>query len=262
MLKGYSKFALLFFITAVVLRFIMLFSSFSFGTIAFCICVIAGIAMLGVDTLPCKEYAKAFDFEKKFGLTIFSALVSVGFFADFLCSGISLARLLESSIYNKKNAFFTLAVGACIDILCCFYYIIISFSYSGGSYDFRQLKLFHFVPLLWMVFQVLSVLSDVLNLSGNADGIITIAARGTGILALYYFIGEIDSKGGAKGTSVFFFRCFGSISILHFLSCLMLLLSGKIEIHDGDFSSSLVFLFLGIFMCFFEKSIISRTRIH
>lgn len=260
MQKSYHWLSLAFLIVAIALRFVMLFSSFSAGAVMFYFAVAVSLATLGVSVFKTKGLSCAFSLEKGQGLSVLALIVAFGFFIDFIRSAYTMIKVFSDDLSVSSTYAVPLALEIIFAILSSVYYIIVSFSYSRGSYDFRLLKLFHFVPLLWIICKSTFALTDVVNISNDVNGIMRLACLGFGVMALYCFVIETISKNGTKTISLFSFSAFSLVCILHFVCSAFSLLQNYKAIFSEDSIFGFVFLFLGVFMLAFSKSIIARTN--
>lgn len=260
MKNSYSVLASLLLVAAVIVNAVSLFFPFKADNIVLSLFVVLGIAVIGLDAFVKKDIPKSAKPEKQYGLNVLSALAAVGFFIDFIRQSYSIIEFFTSSRHYSLLIPISMSLSALFAILSCFYYIIISFSYSGGSYDFRLLRAFHFAPLIWIFFKAVIILTDIVNFSNDFDSIIKLVTIAFGVFAVFSFIAELENDERAKGASVFFFKSFGFMSVLYFTSCTASLMLGKCKIFDEAFLSGAVFLLLGVFIYFYQKSIAFQAR--
>lgn len=96
-------------------------------------------------------------------LTVVSYLVSVAFFFDFIYRCFLCYDLADGAVYLQWNDLVSEGLTALFALLSCSYYFVVGRSYGGGRYDFRAFRFFHFVPALWGLCRLLTILAKMVS---------------------------------------------------------------------------------------------------
>lgn len=259
---GYSQISLLLFVIAIVLKAISVFAFESvFLTVGFFAAAVIGIVLVGAETFRQKKFADAFAFENKFHISFFSILASVGFFVDFVSDSLELYSVVENGGYNVAVGASVIGFEGLFAIVSAACMIMVSLSFNKNTrYDFRELKLLNAFPLLWAVSKGIALLSDIGQNFSQTEVTEYIAVISC-IAAFYFFAKEVDGKNGASAFSVFSFRCFAYFAVLYFVCTFCDALGGQTALLERDSALALSILLNGVFVYFFEKNILSHTKI-
>ncbi|MGN0531964.1 MAG: hypothetical protein ACI4IN_04115 [Eubacterium sp.] len=260
--RSYSLFALLAFLIAVGTRDIE-FITGDVTVLRACVFYFAlafGVVMLMIDSFRVKEYAPAFCYDNKFHIGVLGYLVAVGFFVDFVYGAIRIYSSVESGNYHNPVDFLPLCICTVLSLICSFYYVMVGLSFSSSGHDFKELKITHIAPILWIVVQIISVLPQAAKLSQDVDVVLKYIVLIFLAGGLYFFAYEVSAQQGTQPVSLFMFRGSFYTGLLFFFDQLMLVLSGSSPMGNADSILSVTVLSISVFMYFFEKNIIAHTN--
>lgn len=259
MKKGLSKYALLLFIAGVVLKCVnLLVTDLAVIDALFYVSIVAGLVLLSIETLSNKEFANAFCYDNKFHIDLFSYIAGVGFFVDFVSGVFQIYNLTNTFKYNSIVQLVPMIIQCVLAILSAVSMVAVGLSFAkDSSYDFKGLKGFNVVLLLWFVFKGINLLADNLNV----DNILAFAVLILGILVFYFFLREIENNNGSSPYTVLCLRLFSYLSVMAFMVNLMLVLKGDLKVISTEFANSVTYLFVGGFIYFFEKNILAHSLI-
>lgn len=260
MKRGYSKFALLFFVMAVVFRaLILLLSQSNSFIVGFYACLSLGIVMLALDTLPKKTYANAFCYDNRFFLNVFSYIGAAGFLTDFMLQALNIYNYLNTFQYNVLLAVIPSLLQCAFAILSSVCFVIMGMSFSNRKdYDVRNLGAFNIVVLVYFISKGLSVLTNISKLN-QIDTTLYYISIIFGILCAFSYAKEIDNTKGAKPASVFCFRCYSYVAMMYFIFVFTMVLKGNEAVRSEYFATGIITLFIGMFNYFFEKNILAHS---
>lgn len=256
-----SVISLLLFLSSLTVRLVSIFAgSSTVLSVVFYVLLVFGLAMLAIDSILQKKYAPAFVTENKFHLNIFAFIASAGFFVDFISDSLSIFYRVDSGDYRILVTFIPLCFACVFALLSSFYFVIIGLSF-GGNYDFRSLRFFHIVPLVWSaskLFGMLSFVSTFNQEDASELKYIVLIFSATTFFAFGY---EVGSNSGARQFTVFSIRALYFTGTLYFINELMLLLNGSKSFSIEDGMLSLTIMLLSGFMFFCEKNIIHHSKL-
>lgn len=257
-----SLISLLLFLAGVGVRFAMLlFGGGVVLTVLYYIALVLGIVLLGIDTYRVKSYSNVYVFENNFHINIFSFCASVGFFADFVVGVLGVYHSIDDKSYHALTSFIPLCAGCVFALLSSFYYIVVGSSFGGSNYDFRKLRAFHLVPLLWAGSKLFGVLDQAVSLLQDDIAVLKYIVLIIGVVMFYKLVNEVDNTDGANRHTVLLMRSFYYTGIMYFINQLMLLLSRSIYFSFEDGVLGITVLFISGFVYFCEKNIIAHTRL-
>lgn len=260
MKKGYSKYALLLFIVAVVLKCVEQFVKNAFAlSVGFYVALFLGLLMIAIETFTQKEFANAFCFDNGFRLDLFSYIAGVGFFVDFVSSAFQIYDVINTFSYNILVRVVPLVLECIFAVLSSACMVAIGLSFGKNScYDFRSLKVFNIVPLAFFTSKGIAMLSQIGDVKA-IDTVLMYMLFGLGILSFFFFAREVENSGGASNVSVFMFRAFNYVAVMYFFCIIMLVLNDHIKVVSFDFANAITYLFVGVFVYFLEKNILAHS---
>lgn len=254
--RVYSLLSSVFFIVALVLRLVMFLADYSTTAgIFFYLFTALGIACIGLEVKNQNNLSKAFEFNNNYHLNLFSYIASLGFFICFVNQCINIFKSVENGVYNMPTYFVPICVICLFALLSCFYFYTVGMSYGDRGYDFRELKLLHFAPIVWSVAFVLSVMTMAISPLREIDSTLKCIVLVFSVVFFYFFASEIVSDKPAKKATVFFSKAFAGLSIMFFVDMVMLLITRNIKPYDNDFILSISLLMISLFVFFFERNI-------
>lgn len=146
--------------------------------------------------------------------------------------------------------------------LSSLYLVAVGISFNDLNYDFRQLKVFRFMPLLWSIALILLVMQDAVSFESNVDEILKQILLVCGMCFFYRFASETlaqDNESAGRAT-VLFGRLYSYIAAVYFIDRLMLLFSQKTAVSDFDGIFSVSALLICTFVFFFERNIVANEN--
>lgn len=202
-------------------------------------------------------YSHAFDKSGPVIINAFAYLSAVGFFADFVLQCVNVYKSIDSGAYKSLIAFAPLCLTCAFALLSSFCFVSVGLSYSNDYYDFRALKLLHAAPLCWALIRILSVLSNVVKFSADADIIIKYTAMIFALCFFYKFASETENDKATDRGFVFVCRAYSYIGAFYFVSRVLMLTVGRQDFHisaDDNFFALCV-LFSSSFAYFLQNNI-------
>ncbi|MBR7072206.1 MAG: hypothetical protein IKI33_01130 [Eubacterium sp.] len=237
--------------------FIGLNSAFN---IAFYALMAFGAVMLALSALCKKNYAPPFENTAGSALSLFSCVLSAGFFTEFVNRCISVYYAVQSMRYLVLLAVLIRVFSALFALLSTVYFILAALSFGKGHYDFRFLKLLHLTPMLWAFARLLEAMEhagvDTDDVSGGLLKYIMFAAA---LCFFFCFAREVENKNGAKRVTVMFSFELVLFSLLYTEETVLTLIIGRAKGFSYEMLLVLTALSLCLFSLVFVKNIIKNT---
>ena len=245
---------------AVVTAFFTVRGNHQIANTVFDVLVAIGILLIGAVCFRFRHIAKAFDFEKQSRMKWVSYLLSAGLFADFVEQCIRLYQVGENGAYVTAASYLPKVLIGVFALGSGFYFSMVALSFSERKYDFRNLKLFHLVTVLWAVARILELVfrSDIIGSSPHTALRYSVALFATGFF--YSFSYEADREACAKRYTLFFSKITAMTTFLYVWETLLLLLNGQIKINDSNTVFALTALTLCLFSLSFERNLVLRSN--
>lgn len=261
--KIFSLIAMLLFFATVGLRLFMLLFDLSGFTVTIFYCLLsAAVAATAYNAMRVKSYSQAFNFKSHFHFDIMSYIGALGFFTDFVNRCVGIYNSIESTEYQSRLYFIVQCVACTAAFLSSLYLVAVGISFNDLNYDFRQLKVFRFMPLLWSIALILLVMQDAVSFESNVDEILKQILLVCGVCFFYRFASETlaqDNESAGRAT-VLFGRLYSYIAVVYFIDRLMLLFSQKTAVSDFDGIFSVSALLICTFVFFFERNIVANEN--
>ena len=192
-------------------------------------------------------------------LTVVSYLVSVAFFFDFIYRCFLCYDLADGAVYLQWNDLVSEGLTALFALLSCSYYFVVGRSYGGGRYDFRAFRFFHFVPALWGLCRLLTILAKMVSVLVDTQTVCEVLFLVALLLFLFSFATAVVTSRHAGRAVVFF-------GLLVFVCGCVLALPGLsvwFTGHRGLLNGSVYFgpadLLLGVFALAFVQDLRRRS---
>lgn len=260
-MKGqYRLISLLLFLGAIGVRIAVAFvGSNSALTATFYLLLLMGALSIAFSCKKNDRYTNAFDFDNRLGLNVFSFLAGVGFFVDFISSALGIYYSAKEP-HIALTSFVPLCLSCVLAILSSFYFILMSLSFGGSNYDFRKLRVFHFVPLFWTASKLLGVLDKAIDITDDNTNALKYLALILALGLFYLLATEIDNTDGAKRITVIALREFSFVGVLYFVSEMQMVVASHFSRSFDEVMLSICILMLSIFIYFFERNIIAHSK--
>ena len=187
-------------------------------------------------------------FDKNIRLQRFSsAFLALTFFIDFIHQCFNCYQELSKTVYVEYTYLAILIVSALFALLCSFYFLCYSMTAGGFGYDFKNLRLFHFAPIVWAMARLLIMLLRIIDAKQDVESVLEFLTVVAAVAFMFCFVLMLDTNGSGTKALVFF-------SIFTFLLSLILVIPRLIFILIGGFGllpsvtyTSLNYLAFGIF---------------
>lgn len=241
------------FIVCVVIRFVWLFGANSQAASspercagAFLAVCLAGLVLLALFVFSQEKISGRAVYESK-AVSVFSFLCSAGMFCDFVIQCLNCYNCASKSAYVALNRIIPIGLSGAFALMSAIYFIIIGISFSSSRYDFMQLKVFKYFPLLWALCAALTDLTEYSSGYSGADAALKSLVILLALLFFFFFAccaRENVGAGGIKGL-VFSGLCYGMMSV----SCVVPeAFASLFKIAEAPaFYTDFVFLFSGLF---------------
>ena len=187
----------------------------------------------------------------------YALLFSFGFMIDFINSLFTAVKLTEEAHLNRPQ-FFALIAAGIFALLSALYFIAVYLSCGKTAYDFKKLKLLHFMPLLWSIASTLVIITDALSFKSDVFMILKSAFLIFAALFFYCFISEAENEGAAKRQTVFISKAFSYIALLLFFSRCFELIGKTAALSESETFFALSALIMSLFPHFYRKQIVSE----
>ena len=192
-------------------------------------------------------------------LTAVSYLVSVAFFFDFIYRCFLCYDLTDGAVYLQWNDLVSEGMTALFALLSCSYYFVVGRSYGGGRYDFRAFRFFHFVPALWGLCRLLTILAKMVSVLVDTQTVCEVLFLVALLLFLFSFATAVVTSRHAGRAVVFFgllvFVC-GCVLALPGLSVWF---TGHRNLLNGSMYFGPADLLLGVFALAFVQDLRRRS---
>lgn len=187
-------------------------------------------------------------FDKNAKLQCFSAaFLAVSFFIDFIHQCFNCYFELSKAGYVDYTYLAVLIVSALTALLSSFYFMCYSMTANGSGYDFRNLIFFHFVPIIWGIARLITMMLRIIDVRQDVESVLEFLMLISVMLFLFCFVFMLERNGSATKALVFFAVCTFFVSLVLVIPRLALILIGRAELLFGVTYTSLSYLALGIF---------------
>lgn len=188
-------------------------------------------------------------------------LVSVAFFFDFIYRCFLCYDLADSSAYLQWNDLVSEVLTALFALLSCSYYFVVGRSYGGGRYDFRAFRFFHFVPALWGLCRLLTILAKMVSVWADAQTVCEVLFLVALLLFLFSFATAVVTSRNAGRAVVFFGLLTFVFGCALALPQLLVLCTGRHRVLDGSVYFGPADLLLGVFALVFVQDLRRRSAV-
>lgn len=222
-----------------------------------CIVMILLVALLSYHSKDC---INPFEYKNNEPLSIFSIFAGISLFYDFVHQTLNCYEYIAESSQVQVNYIIPLALVAISALASSFYFFLISLYFISNKYDFRQLKYFHLMPTLWMLFKLLICIVTYVDERFDEEAFFEYAVLIFGILFFIFVIKCIDDKNFNINNVVFTGISYGLCCLIISVPRIIVFLA-KIETSKVTFSS-ITYFFTGIFALIFSVSALeSKNKI-
>lgn len=254
----YTYTVILSLLTAPIIRLVGVLAGIGFLNILFIAIVCFALGIIAFDSFSGKNYAIAFDYKNQFHLDRYSYIAAAGFFFNFLTQCVLFFGALMSGSYNMTYLL-PIVMSGIGAIVSSVYFIIVGFSFGEKSYDFREFRLIHILPILWSISCIFNLIEISSGFEKDTDSFLKYLMMILLALFFYFFASEVDSSKGAKMPTVFLARAYSYVSILYFFDRLILILSRKVPLIGAENAFAITCVMIASFTFFFEKNILSKS---
>lgn len=192
-------------------------------------------------------------------LSVAAYLVSVAFFIDFIFRCFLCYDLAEDAVYLQWNDLVSGGLTALFALLSCAYYFVVGRSYGGGRYDFRAFRFFHFVPAVWGLCRLLTILARLVSVWADAQTVCEVLFLVALLLFLLSFATAVVTSRNAGRAVVFFGLLTFVCSCTLALPGVPALLTGGGDLTDGSVYFGPADLLLGVFALAFVQDLRRRS---
>lgn len=167
--------------------------------------------------------------------------------------------LTDGAVYLQWNDLVSEGLTALFALLSCSYYFVVGRSYGGGRYDFRAFRFFHFVPALWGLCRLLTILAKMVSVLVDTQTVCEVLFLVALLLFLLSFATAVVTSRHAGRAVVFFgllvFVC-GCVLALPGLSVWF---TGHRNLLNGSMYFGPADLLLGVFALAFVQDLRRRS---
>lgn len=140
-------------------------------------------------------------------VSVVTLVTAVSFFFDFVHQCINTYYEFSRDGYADYLYLTVLVLCALLALICSFYFLSCYTTQSGSNYDFKNLKLFHFAPVMWGISRLLVMLQKIIDIRSNAESLIEIVFLSCILGFFICFVAVLDKNGVGSGALVFFAYC-------------------------------------------------------
>lgn len=212
-----------------------------------CVIIILLSALIAYKSKNCNN---PFENKKNKTLSLFSLFAGVSLFYDFVHQVLNCYEYIEKTSQIQMNYIIPLALVGISALASSFYFFLISSYFISNKYDFRQLKYFHLMPTMWMLFKLLICIVTYVDERYAEEAFFEYAVLIFGILFFIFVIKCMDNKEFNINHVVFTGLSYGLCSLIISVPRIFADFT-KIETSEVSFSS-ITYLFTGIFALVFS----------
>lgn len=259
-LKYYSLFATMLFVLPVLLQLFKIQHGFD-KIVAVLTYVLIAVSFVYnyVDLKKRDAFAPAFEFDNAYKLDVFSYLVALGFFVEFISNVATLVKLFLNDNGLVISYIVPLIMCALFALLSSFYFVMVGLSFGTKDYDFRSFKLYHIVLLLWAVFKLMTLFGQVIRITYDVNAVLRYLSIMVLAFFFYYFVAEVENNGGANIHTIYCARMCAYCSGFYCLDRLMLLITKQVDLNSNNTYFAITLMFVCLFALFFEKNILHNS---
>lgn len=192
-------------------------------------------------------------------LSVAAYFVFAAFFFDFIYRCFLCYDLAEDAVYLQWNDLVSQGLTALFALLSCAYYFVVGRSYGGGRYDFRAFRFFHFVPVVWGLCRLLTILARLVSVWADTQTVCEVLFLVALLLFLLSFATAVVTSRNAGRAVVFFGLLTFVCSCTLVLPGAFALLAGVRNLTDGSVYFGPADLLLGVFALTFVQDLRRRS---
>ena len=216
------------------------------------------IGLFGIRTFVGGVYLNPFEINKSKCFSVAGVFAAAALFYDFIHQCINCYNYAVGERYFQLNYFIPLCLAGAAALLSSFYFIVFAVSFNTDKYDFRNFKYFHFVPVSWLLFTLVSQLTRYDDGIRSAESIIYFAVIIFGILFFIFSVKCIDGGDTSIKAFCFFGVIYGVMCLILALPRIAALIFG-VQVYAVRFSSC-AYLFTGIFALVLCASALKKDK--
>lgn len=142
-----------------------------------------------------KNCERSFLNEKSKALSFSCYLAGASLFSDFIHQCLNCYCYISENSELQLNYLIPLALVGLSALASAYYYYIFGSSFRSDTYDFKQLKYFHFMPASWIFFRLLTCIVTYTDKSVGAEALLQYAVLIFGIAFYLLFVKLIADDG-------------------------------------------------------------------
>lgn len=260
--KGFLFLAVVFLIASVLLRFVMLFADLPDGVnIAFYALIVLSIVFSGLSLKGQGELKSIFSIRNNSRISAMAFVASIGFFVNFVHQCVVIFKLIDTEQYRNLIQFMPACFICLLSIISCFYFVCISASFKNDSYDFRKLRLFHIVPLLWSIVYVLTIMSVAIKPLKEVGSMLKYSSLVLLVCFFYFFALEVENDKSSNRLMLIFAKGYSISSFILFVDRVLEIIIEHSPAVTNDNVLSITLLMICFFVFSFEKEIVRKSNL-
>lgn len=200
------------------------------------------------------ELSPLLEFQKNSrGECLALSFLSLSFFADFLYQGYNCYDYLSGTNYIEYVYIIPLIISAMFALICCFYFGCAAMTANGSNYDFRNLKVFHFAPIIWGLIKLIIMMLKIIDIRLGIENVLEFLLLAFMMMFFFSFLSMIDNDGVPSRMFVFFATATFALSVILVMPRAALIIIGKAEVLSRVTYSGLNYIAIGIFALTFSS---------
>ena len=192
-------------------------------------------------------------------LGVTALLSAVAMFFEFVFRVITTFNYVTTNSYVALNRLIPLILVAVAALVSAFYFVVVAISFFSPNYSFLELKYFHFAPLLWVVFAIITCLTENISIVYDEENVLCYVALIFAAAFFALFILAVDGKDENERALKFlalFSALYGATVAVLFLPRLVAFALGS----DFGYTSfsTVPFFFTGVFAMQISVNVFSQ----
>lgn len=201
-----------------------------------------------------------FESKKSKALSLFSSLAGISLFYDFVHQSLNSYDYISKTSQIQMNYLVPLVLVGISALACSFYFFLMSSYFISNKYDFRQLKYFHLMPTMWMLFKLLICIVTYVDERFAEEAFFEYAVLIFGILFFILLIRCMDDEKFNLSHVVFIGISYALCALIISVPRIIVLFM-DVETASVSFSS-VTYLFTGLFALSFSVNILKSKNLN
>lgn len=186
--------------------------------------------------------------------------LSLSFFIDFIYQGYICYDYLSGTDYIEYVYVIPLIITALLALICCFYFGCAAMTANGSNYDFRNLTVFHFAPVMWGLVRLIMMMLKIIDIRLGVENMLEFLLLSFMMMFFFSFLSMLDNGGAPGKAFIFFALSTFALSVVLVAPRAVIIIMGKSEMLCRVTYSNINYLAIGIFAVTLSKKALTVIK--